>query len=110
MRAGLAIVVGCVVVVGGARMVAQQQAVQVMGTVATKDALVTGGLEVRGDRARLMSNTSVTAYDHTAQVKLERGGRGAGVRDEPVSSAALGDGQGAVVWVGPRGDRVTYAD
>jgi hypothetical protein len=45
-----------------------------MGTVATKDALVTGGLEVKGDRARLMSNTSVTAYDHTAQVKLERGG------------------------------------
>jgi hypothetical protein len=53
---------------------AQQQAAQVMGTVATKDALVTGGLEVKGDRARLMSNTSVTAYDHTAQVKLERGG------------------------------------
>jgi hypothetical protein len=45
-----------------------------MGIVATKDALVTGGLEVKGDRARLMSNTSVTAYDHTAQVKLERGG------------------------------------
>jgi hypothetical protein len=42
--------------------------------VATKDALVTGGLEVKGDQARLMSNTSVTAYDHTAQVKLERGG------------------------------------
>jgi len=53
---------------------AQQQAARVMGTVATKDALVTGGLEVKGDRARLMSNTSVTAYDHTAQVKLERGG------------------------------------
>ena len=74
MRVGLAIVVGCVVVVGGARMVAQQQAARVMGTVATKDALVTGGLEVKGDRARLMSNASVTAYDHTAQVKLERGG------------------------------------
>jgi hypothetical protein len=74
MRAGLGIVVGCLVVVGGARLLAQQQAAQVMGTVATKDALVTGGLEVKGDRARLMSNTSVTAYDHTAQVKLERGG------------------------------------
>jgi hypothetical protein len=67
-----AVVVGCLVVAGGAR--AQVQAVPVMGTVATKDALVTGGLEVKGDRARLMSNTSVTAYDHTAQVKLERGG------------------------------------
>jgi hypothetical protein len=53
---------------------AQEQGVPVMGTVATKDALVAGGLEVKGDRARLMSNTSVTAYDHTAQVKLERGG------------------------------------
>ncbi len=53
---------------------AQQPAVQVMGTVATKDALVTGGLEVKGERARLMSNTSVTAYDHTAEVKLARGG------------------------------------
>lgn len=53
---------------------AQQTTPRVMGTVATKDALVTGGLEVKGDRARLMSNTSVTAYDHTAQVKLERGG------------------------------------
>jgi hypothetical protein len=74
MRVGLAVVVGCLVVgIGAARMMAQQ-AVQVMGTVATKDALVTGGLEVKGDRARLMSNTSVTAYDHTAQVKLERGG------------------------------------
>ena len=84
---------GWLVEVGGARGLAQEQAAQVMGTVATKDALVTGGLEVKGDRARLMSNTSVTAYDHTAQVKLERGGRGAGVRDEPVPSAAFGDGE-----------------
>jgi hypothetical protein len=74
MRVGLSIVVGCLVSVGGARLLAQEQGVAVMGTVATKDALVTGGLEVKGDRARLMSNTSVTAYDHTAQVKLERGG------------------------------------
>jgi hypothetical protein len=75
MRVGLSIVVGCVVAAGGARVLAQEQAApHVMGTVATKDALVTGGLEVKGDRARLMSNTSVTAYDHTAQVKLERGG------------------------------------
>lgn len=74
MRVGLSIVVGCVVVVGGARVLAQEQGARVMGTVATKDALVTGGLEVQGGRARLMSNTSVTAYDHTAEVKLERGG------------------------------------
>lgn len=75
MRVGWSIVAGCLVVgLGGARVVAQQAAPGVMGTVATKDALVTGGLEVKGERARLMSNTSVTAYDHTAQVKLERGG------------------------------------
>ena len=74
MRTGWAIVVGCLVVAGGARMGAQEQGARVMGTVATKDALVTGGLEVKGERARLMSNTSVTAYDHTAAVKLERGG------------------------------------
>ncbi len=75
MRVGLAIVVGWVAVgVGGARVGAQQAAVQVMGTVPTKDALVTGGLEVKGDKARLMSNASVTAYGRTAEVKLERGG------------------------------------
>ena len=74
MRVWLAVAAGCLVVIGGARVGAQQPAVPVMGTVATKDALVTGGLEVKGDRARLMSNASVTAYDHTARVKLERGG------------------------------------
>jgi hypothetical protein len=47
---------------------------QLMGTVATHDALVTGGLEVRGESARLISNASVTAYDHTAEIALERGG------------------------------------
>ncbi len=55
--------------------VAAQQAPQpVMGSVATHDALVTGGLEVRGERARLISNASVTAYDHAAAIDLERGG------------------------------------
>jgi hypothetical protein len=52
----------------------QQMTPQVMATVATKDALVTGGLEVKGDRARLMTNASVTAYDRTAAVSLDRGG------------------------------------
>lgn len=45
-----------------------------MGTVATHDARVSGGLEVQGERARLLSNTSITAYDHTASISLERGG------------------------------------
>jgi hypothetical protein len=53
---------------------AQQPAPVSMGTVPTHDALVTGGLEVRGDTARLLTNTSVTAYDHSAAISLARGG------------------------------------
>jgi hypothetical protein len=45
-----------------------------MGTVPTHDALVTGGLEVHGDTARLLTNDSVTAYDHSAAISLARGG------------------------------------
>jgi hypothetical protein len=45
-----------------------------MGTVPTRDALVTGGLEVHGDTARLLTNDSVTAYDHSADIALARGG------------------------------------
>ena len=47
---------------------------QSMGSVATHDALVTGGLEVRGEKANLVSNSSITAYSSTAPVDLERGG------------------------------------
>jgi hypothetical protein len=50
------------------------QAQQPMGTVATRDALVTGGLEVQGDRARLLTNASVTAHERTADIALARGG------------------------------------
>ncbi len=50
---------------------AQQQP---MGTVATRDARVTGGLEVRGEQARLFTNASVTAYGRTAPIALARGG------------------------------------
>jgi hypothetical protein len=53
---------------------AQQPAQKSMGSVATADAKISGGLEVNGQRARLISNASVTAYDHTAQVDLDRGG------------------------------------
>jgi len=45
-----------------------------MGTVSTVDAQVSGGLEVSANRARLLSNASITAYDHTAQIDLARGG------------------------------------
>ncbi len=45
-----------------------------MGSVATRDARVTGGLEVGNGVARLINNTSVTAYDRAAPVALSRGG------------------------------------
>ncbi len=46
-----------------------------MGAVATRDARVTGGLEVRGDQAQLLTNAGVTAYDRTAPIALTRGGQ-----------------------------------
>jgi hypothetical protein len=46
----------------------------VMGTVSTNDAQVTGGLEVRAERASLISNAAVTAFDHAAPIALTRGG------------------------------------
>ena len=52
----------------------QQPAPASMGTVPTRDALVTGGLEVHGDSARLLTNASITAYDHSAAITLARGG------------------------------------
>jgi hypothetical protein len=51
-----------------------QQPTQLMGTVSTHDAQVTGGLEVQGENARLLTNASVTAANHTAAVHLARGG------------------------------------
>jgi hypothetical protein len=51
-----------------------QEVPQSMGSVATHDALVTGGLEVRGEKANLVSNASITAYDRTAPISLQRGG------------------------------------
>ena len=52
-------------------MLAQQP----MGSVSTRDAQVNGGLRVQGDRASLVSNASVTAFDHTASIDLARGGQ-----------------------------------
>jgi hypothetical protein len=72
VRAGMAAAMCVGMWVCGAK--AQQAGPQVMGTVATRDALVTGGLEVRGEQANLMTNVSVTAYDRTAPIALTRGG------------------------------------
>lgn len=54
--------------------VATVQAQQPMATVSTHDAQVTGGMQVQGERATLVSNASVTALDHTAPIALARGG------------------------------------
>ena len=54
--------------------VSATHAQQPMGTVATADAVLTGGLEVQNDRASLLSNVSVTARDRTAAITLHRGG------------------------------------
>lgn len=51
-----------------------QQHGEPIGTVPTRDARVTGGLEVQGGSARLLTNVGVTAYDHNASVTLNRGG------------------------------------
>ena len=53
---------------------AQQQATEVMGAIATRDARVTGGLEVDGDIARLFTNVGITAFNHDAAIALHRGG------------------------------------
>jgi hypothetical protein len=47
---------------------------QVMGTLSTQDAQVTGGLQVSGAKASLVSNAGITALDHTAPIALSRGG------------------------------------
>ncbi len=59
---------------GSLTLQAQQPAQKSMGSINTADAKVSGGLEVAAQRARLLTNASVTAYDHTAQIDLERGG------------------------------------
>lgn len=76
MRAGLAtlslwVAPACMLVRAGAQTTTPATS---MGAVATRDARVTGGLEVQGDVARLLTNASVVAYDHDAPVALARGG------------------------------------
>jgi hypothetical protein len=74
MRRSFTIAAAFMVLPWTSRLRGQQPAPQLMGTVATSDALVTGGLEVQGERAKLMTNASITAYGHTAAIALARGG------------------------------------
>lgn len=67
-----------IVFAGAGLLPAQQPSsnpVEPMGTVATREARVAGGLEVHGDQAQLLTNASITAYDHTAPISLTRGGQ-----------------------------------
>lgn len=57
---------------GAACAYAQQRAP--IGTLPTSDALVNGQVEVAGSKASLISNVSVTVYDHSTPVTLGRGG------------------------------------
>ncbi|MBN9617557.1 MAG: nuclease [Acidobacteriales bacterium] len=50
------------------------QAQQPVGSVAVGDAVVTGNLSVTNGRAVLVSNSTVTAKDHSADISLDRGG------------------------------------
>lgn len=50
------------------------QAQQPVGSVAVGDAVVAGNLSVTNGRAILVSNSTVTAKDHTADISLDRGG------------------------------------
>jgi hypothetical protein len=46
-----------------------------IGIVPTRDALIKGQVQVSGEQAALISNVSVTVYDHPAPVALGRGGQ-----------------------------------
>jgi len=50
------------------------QAQQPVGSVAVGDAVVAGNLSVTNGRAVLVSNSTVTATDHAADISLDRGG------------------------------------
>lgn len=62
-----------IVLLSGVPLAAQKQP-EPMGAVATRDAKVSGGLEVDGPVARLLTNASITAFDRDAAIALHRGG------------------------------------
>ncbi len=71
-RAGPAFLAGSLAI--ASTLPAQQPQVQPMGSVSTRDARVSGGLEVGGEVARLMNNAGITAFDRAAPIALIRGG------------------------------------
>jgi hypothetical protein len=69
------------------------QAQQSIGSVAPADATVAGALEISNGRIELVGASTVTARDHTAEVKLERGGA---IRVCSTSGLHVAAGKGAV--------------
>lgn len=63
-----------VAVCASAMAACSPQQVPTIGSIATRDALVSGGLQVQGEHAQLLTSASVTAYGHTAPLVLTRGG------------------------------------
>jgi hypothetical protein len=72
---------------------ARAQAQQSIGSVAPADATVAGALEVSNGRIELVGASTVTARDHTAEVKLQRGGA---IRVCSTSGLHVATGKGAV--------------
>ncbi|QHS52171.1 nuclease [Edaphobacter sp. 12200R-103] len=64
-----------------------------IGSVAPADATVAGALEISNGRIELVGASTVTARDHTAEVKLQRGGA---IRVCSTSGLHVATGKGAV--------------
>ncbi|HEX2917003.1 MAG TPA: nuclease [Edaphobacter sp.] len=73
--------------------VAMGQAQQSIGSVAPADATVAGALEISNGRIELVGASTVTARDHTAEVKLQRGGA---IRVCSTSGLHVATGKGAL--------------
>ena len=54
-------------------LVAKQEQMP-LGSIATRDAMVSGALQVQGEQVQLLTTASVTAYNRIAAIELTRGG------------------------------------
>ncbi|MDE1156592.1 MAG: nuclease [Acidobacteriaceae bacterium] len=70
---------------------------QPMGSVPVADASVSGQMLVHEQSATLLSNTSVTAYGHTAEIHLARGGKLLVCETSQLHLLHAGQGKGLLV-------------
>lgn len=83
-----------------------QAQVAPMASLPTADALVNGQVQVSGSTAALLSNVSVTVYDHATPVTLNRGGQLLVcstsefhlLRSTPAPALVVGLDRGALEW------------